>query len=539
MSKKLLNEVTRLLSQEEGTIYKSGEGRIRIALVYPNTYYIGMSNLGFQVVYHLLNQIPGCSCERAFLPDHTSLDEFKRSATPLFSLESQTPLNQFNILAFSLSFENDYPNVLSILDLAKIPILKEDRDERYPLIMGGGIAAMLNPEPLSDFFDLFIIGEAEEVLPEFFDRYQKLAMVSRETQLIEISQIEGVYVPSLYHIHYSENGYIEERIAEGNAPVRVKRRWIRDLDQFPTHSHIFTPHTEFGDTFILEVNRGCMWGCRFCAAGFVYQPYRKRERKKLTEAIKPAFITQRKIGLLGTAVSDYLELGELCRLIVEQGGKISLSSLRMNSFHPDIIMSLKKSGHRTVSLAPETGSERLRRVINKGLPDEKIFNAVKVLVEYRIPILKLYFMVGLPTEQEEDIEAIIDLTKKIKHQVLKEGKGGKYLERITLSINPFVPKPHTPFQWAPLDGVNNLREKLKKIKAGLKKEEKVVVTYDLPKWAYIQTLLSRGDRRVGKILLILHEGGGDWSRALKQVAVNPDFYVYRENNSGSVSLGLY
>jgi len=277
-----------------------------------------------------------------------------------------------------------------------------------------------------------------------------------------------------------------------------------------------------------------MWGCRFCAAGFVYRPYRKREKEKLIEVIEPLLQEKKKIGLLGTAVSDYPELSQLCHHIVEQGGKISLSSLRMNSFQPDIIMSLKKSGHRTVSIAPETGSERLRKVINKGLSDEEIFKAIEVLVEHQIPNLKLYFMVGLPTEQEEDIEAIITLTKKIKHQILKRGKGGRYLDRITLSINPFIPKPHTPFQWVALDGVGNLREKLKKIKSGLKKENKVSVTYNLPKWAYIQALLSRGDRRVGKMLLTLHTVEGDWLRALKQVDVNPDFYVYRKRRFDEV-----
>ncbi|MCX5887234.1 MAG: radical SAM protein [Proteobacteria bacterium] len=491
MSKKLRDEVTRLLSQEQGTIRKSGEGRIRVALVYPNTYYIGMSNLGFHTVYHLLNQIPGCSCERVFLPDWESLEEFQRTNTSLFSLESQTPLNQFDILAFSLSFENDYPNVLTILDLAKIPLLRKERNERYPLIMGGGIAVTLNPESLSDFFDLFTLGESEELLPEFFALFQKFEKVSRETQLMELSQLEGVYVPSLYNIKYSEDGFVESTFVHSGAPSTVKRRWIKNLDDFPTCSRIFTPHTEFGDTFVVEVNRGCIWGCRFCAAGFAYRPYRKRERQ-------------------------------------------TLSSLRMNSFHPDIILSLRESGHRTVALAPETGSERLRKVINKNLSDEQIFKAVEVLVEHRIPSLKLYFMVGLPTEQEKDIEAIIDLTKKIKHQVVKEGKGGKYLERITLSINSFVPKPHTPFQWAVLDDVNSLRDKLKRIKTGLKKEEKVTVTYDVPKWAYIQALLSRGDRRVGRILLALHTSGGDWSKAFKQVDVNPDFYVYRERTYDEV-----
>lgn len=535
MIKKFQRDLRNLLNQEEGTIYKSSEGKIRICLVYPNSYYIGMSNLGFQSVYNLFNQIPDCFCERAFLPKQEYIEEFRRSGIPLFSLESQTPLYHFDIIAFSLSYENDYPNVLLILDLARIPLLKKERNEKHPLTIGGGVAVTLNPEPLADFLDLFVLGESEEVISEFIERFQNLGEKDRETQLKEFSSIEGIYIPSLYEVRYKDNGLMERRVPlEESVPEVVKRRWINKVDNHITCSQILTPNTDFGDTFLVEVNRGCPWGCRFCAAGFIYLPYRKRGIESLKHTIMPLLMDKKKIGLLGTAVSDYLELDELCSFIVNHGCKVSLASLRMNSFNPQVIRCLKESGHRTVALAPETGSERLRKVIKKGLTDEEIFEAIRILVEQQIPCLKLYFMVGLPTEKDEDIQSIIDLTKKIKHIIMKEGRGGRYLERITLSINPFVPKPHTPFQWVAMEEISVLKSKLRKIQKGLQKEEKIIVTYEIPKWSYTQALFSRGDQRVGKILLALSKCGYNWSSVLREVDINADFYVYRERGKDEV-----
>lgn len=520
----------RLLSHEQGTITKSREHKTTVALAYPNSYYVGMSNLGFQCVYRLINDIPQALCERAFLPEPEEQRELRRTRHPLFSLESSRPLRDFDMVAFSLSFENDYPAILDVLELASIPLARDRRNGTYPLIIAGGVCAFLNPEPLADFIDLFVIGEAEEVLPRLITAYHdhREQGTAREDMLAELARIEGIYVPSLYEVRYHPSGTIESFAPRGNATPRVRRAVAASLDRYPAQSAVITPLTEFSNMFLLEVSRGCPYACNFCCLGSVYRPVRKRSLASLTAAATRAITANARIGLIGATLSDHPDLTSLCAFILEQGGSFSVTSLRIDLVNEDFIQLLKQSGHQTITLAPETGSERMRRVIHKNLSDQQIFKTLQILAAYRFRHIKLYFLIGLPGETASDIDGISDLTRRIQHHLIKANPRSRHPESITLSINPFIPKPGTPFQWHPFEEVASLQAKLKRIKNSLKKEKKVTVTWDLPKWSYLQCLLSRGDRRVGKILLAAHELGGNFLKAYRQVDVNPDFYVYRE-----------
>jgi len=532
MSWKLIQRAKKRLSEERGTIRKDWSAKTSFCLAFPNRYYTGMSNLGFQTLYHQLNQFQDIVCERAFLPDREELAEYRKTDTALFSLESQRPLYDFDILAFSIPFENDYLNILTILEMGKIPLLRAARNESPPLVIAGGVAVFLNPEPLSDFFDCFLIGEGEELLPEFlrcFDEVRSEAKTRREF-LEKAATIKGVYVPQFYGVRYFDEGTIEGFTPKGNYPGRIQRRWVRDINRIHTTSTLFTPHTEFNDMALVEVNRGCPRGCRFCAGCFVCHPFRNRTLEDLKKDIQEGLTHERRIGLMGSAVSDHPHLREICQSILDSKGTLSIASLRADSVPEDLIMYLKASGHKTISLAPEAGSERLRQVIKKGVEEADLLRVVETIVKTGIPNIRLYFIIGIPTETDLDIDEIVELTKRIKHIFLRVGRDQKRVGRITLSVNPFIPKPSTPFQWAPYEEINSLKRKLKLIKNELRREGNIQVIHDLPKWGYIQTLLSRGDRRVGKILLAAHYHGGNWRKAFRKVNLNPDFYVYRERH---------
>jgi len=522
----------KLLAGERGTRRKIWNDQLTVCLAYPNVYRIGMSNLGFQTVYGLLNRLPGCLCERIFLPDPTEGDASRQEA--LVSMESQRPLKEFDILAFALPFENDYPYVLRMLEQAGIPMEAGSRDDSDPLIMAGGIAVTLNPEPLSSFVDLFLLGEAEELLPEFVERYDNVLRQGKKRgdRLFAVQRdVTGVYVPALYSVSYQSDGTIQEmKPADEALPGKIRRRWVRDISTFVTEQVITTPETEFGELFLTEVSRGCQRGCRFCAAGFVYRPLRFRRMEALETSFIRGIALGKKIGLLGTAVSDHPQLADLCRHVLGRGGSFSLGSLRTDRVNREMAALLRESGVETVALAPEAGTQRLRDVLHKGISEAHIFHAVECLVKERIRQIRLYFMIGLPTETEADIEGIIVLTRRIRHHALQISKGKQPFKRIILSINQFIPKSSTPFQWHPLEDIRIVRKKLQRIERVLHREGSVKVLHDLPKWNYIQTLLSLGDRRVGQILLEVHQSGGNWSQALKKVNLNPDFYVYRSKD---------
>jgi len=529
MKRRQRNRYEALLAGETGTRRRVWGDGLSVCLAYPNVYRIGMSNLGFQTVYNILNNLPGCLCERVFLPDSGEGDAGRKEG--LLSLESQKRLKDFDLIAFALPFENDYPHVLGMLDQAGIPLERELRGESDPLILAGGIAVTLNPEPISFFVDLFLLGEAEEMLPEFVDRWRSAGREgrSREERLFAVQrEVAGAYAPRFYSVSYRFDGTIDEmKPVEAALPRKIRRRWMPDVSAFMTEQVIATSATEFGEMFLAEISRGCARGCRFCAAGFVYRPVRFRRKEVLEPAFVRGLAAGKKIGLLGTAVSDHPQLTELCRAILERGGNFSLASLRMDRINPEMAGLLRESGVETVALAPEAGTQRLRDVLHKGVSEAHIFSAVECLVREGVRQLRLYFMIGLPTETEADIEGLISLTRRIRHHALQLSRGQRPFRRIILSINQFIPKPATPFQWHPLEDIRSVKKKLQTVEKALRREGSIQVLHDLPKWNYIQALLSLGDRRVGQILLEVHRLGGNWSQALKKINLNADFYVYR------------
>ncbi len=527
LSRKLIQKAKAILEKERGTVRKPWGGRISICLLYPNSYHVGMSNLGFQTVYQRLNSEDDVVCERAFLPDPEDLQDCRRTQTPLLSLESQTPLSDFDLLAFSISFENDFLNILTLLDLARIPLERALRGEKDPLVMAGGVAVFLNPEPVSEFFDLFVLGEAEEVIGEFLEVYRHSG---REDLLRRLAGVEGIYVPEFYHVTYGEDGRIGTIDSEAGLPRKVKRRWISEIDRFPTQSSLFTPDTEFKEMAVVEVNRGCPRGCRFCAACYVYHPFRNRSLSLLESLSREAISKEKRIGLAGTAISDYPSLLPLCEGILSHGGGVSIASLRVDAITPSLADCLRRGGVRAAAIAPEAGSERLRKVLKKGYGEDEILRAIRTLFENGLSQIKSYFLIGLPSETDEEVKAILSLSKRIEHQIVSARVGEKKRWKLILSVNPFIPKPATPFQWVPFEEVGELKRKLKILRKGIRREKNIEMINDLPKWAYIQALLSRGDRRVGQILMAAHRHQGNWEQALRETSLNPDFFVHRRRD---------
>jgi radical SAM superfamily enzyme YgiQ (UPF0313 family) len=513
---------------ERGAVRKERGGKLRVALVYPNVYRLGMANLGLHAVYRLINDHPRALCERAFLPE----DPGEVPCT----IESGRPLADFDVIAFSLSFEEDYLHVLEILDRAGLPLRAADRGERDPLVIGGGIAVQINPEPVAPFFDLFLVGEGEELCGPFLDRLLSVGArgLEREDMLADLAQLQGAYVPSLYEVEYSDTAapggaWVTRFAARPGAPARVRRLYVSDLRTIATSRVVDSPDAQFGDLYLTEVARGCLWGCRFCAAGFVQRPYREVGIEKLKEEARKGIAQGLRIGLVGPDTSDYTGLDALTCMIGAEGGSFSPSSLRVDAITPELARRMAAGGERSITIAPEAGTERLRRVINKDFSDDMIVQAAEHALAQGMTNVKMYFMCGLPTEDDEDVLGMARLAVRIREEVmLPRARQTKRMGRLSLSVNPFIPKPWTPFQWSPMAERRCLEAKRRLLEKELRPRGIDVELYS-PREAWLQALFSRGDRRCADLLETAHrETGGDLRKALSRWPHDPEFFATRE-----------
>jgi radical SAM superfamily enzyme YgiQ (UPF0313 family) len=469
-----------VLARERGTIVKDWGGKLSVALVYPNTYHVGMSSLGLHALYRLFNAHRDIVCERAFWRPHRG--------EPACTIESQRSLDEFSVVAFTLSFEMDYPNLVHMLTEASIPLRANERDESWPLVIAGGPAVSANPLPVADFLDAVVIGEAEEIVPMLTEVLGDVLPGPRDVVWRALARIPSVYVPAL-----------------STEPSPIQRQWVCDLDAYPTATVVHTPDTEFGDIHLIEISRGCGRGCRFCMTGFTYRPKRERSVAVLLEEARRGLAWGERIGLVGAAVSDYSQIDELAMRLRELGARISVSSLRVDPLSDSLLRALAESGTRTLTMAPEAGSERLRQVINKGVAEADVLDAAKRANTHRFRQLKLYFMIGLPTEEQEDIEAIAQLS---------QAAAARFSGQVTVNVTPFVPKAHTPFQWAEVTPYRTVKDRLQVLQRRLRRQG-ISVKSESPRWSAIQAMLARGDRRLGSVLASLNGASfGAWQRAL-------------------------
>jgi len=508
-------------------VIKDWGGKISVALVYPNTYAVGMSNLGFQTIYRHLNAMPDVVCERVFMPEPADLDEMRRAGTQPFSLESLRPLTDFHLIGFSVTYEGDYINVLRLLAMAGIPVRAAARRPHDPLVLMGGVCAFSNPEPIAPFMDFVAVGEGEELVVEMIAAY-RAGYRDRAGLLASLAVIDGVYVPERYDIAYADDGAIVDVAARDGAPAIVAKRRLRNVNAFETVAAVKTSQAEYGHMALLEVGKGCGRGCRFCLEGQVYRPVRHRSVDALRETVeRMAAAGERRIGLVGACVSDYPWLADLLKVVEDNGMELSISSLRADSLSEGLVAALARGGHRTLTMAPEAGTERLRRVIRKSISDDQLMTACDLVRAHGIPNLKTYFMIGQPTETIDDVEAIPDLAGRMLERLRVLDPTGRPFGRLTLSVSSFVPKPWTPFQWAPFDGAESLQAKLEIIKRGVRRFSNVRVLHENPREAALQALLARGDRRVGDFLELAATHEGDWRRALREWDGDAEFYTTR------------
>jgi radical SAM superfamily enzyme YgiQ (UPF0313 family) len=517
MNWQLIDSLKHRLASETGVHHSAPGAKTGFALIFPNEYHLGMSNLGYQIIYREINSRPDTACERCFLPEQTERQEYLRSATPLMTLENQRPISEFPLIGFAVSFEMDYFNIPDILQMGRVPVCCVDRDETSPIVIAGGPCATFNPEPLVPFIDVFVIGEGEEVVHELLDIYHAAAAtrLSRRQVLQQLAETPGLYVPE-YHAESKQ----------------IIRRRIDHLDRFSGETAIISSGTEFDSLYLIEVARGCGRHCRFCMAGYCFRPPRSRSLASIRQGIDNARKQRRKIGLVGAAVSDFPDMELLCSMLSDTQTTTSVASLRADSTTEELVRLLAESGHRTITLAPEAGSERLRRVINKGITEEDLFRTIDMSLKAGIPNVKLYIMIGLPTEQDCDIDAICNLAVRIADQMAAYGRSGT----LTLSVNPFVPKPFTPFQWLPMADQSVVARRLRILEKSLKGHKKIRVQSESLREAYLQGTFARGDRRLGQAIVQAHLLGGRkyWKQALKLCQIDESAYLYRERMQDEV-----
>ncbi len=489
------------LSREQGTIIKDWGGRLPIALIYPNSYYIGMSCLGVHAIYSLLNSYENVVCERVFWEREHHTPE-----KPLISLESQRPLADFSVIAFSLNYEVDYLNVVQVLKAAGIPLYATERGEEQPLVMAGGPAVTANPMPLAPFFDMLGIGEAEPILPQLLLRLFTGMGEGRSNLLKALASLPGVYV----HQHHSG--------------VPLVRQWLKSLDEFPTASRVFTRDTELGDLYLMEVGRGCQWGCPFCLVSSAFSPMRFRSLASLVTQAEYGLRYRKRMGLVGPAVTSHPQIEELVARLHRMGAGLSLSSLRIKPLSHLVLEMLAKGGAQITSLAPEAGSQRLRRLIKKGISSDDILEAVSVVSKLGIKQLKLYFMIGLPSETSEDVAEISKLVINCKG-ILDQARCGT---RLVLNVAHFVPKAGTQFQRLPMASLATLNQRLALLKKDLLPRG-IKLKAESPAWGEVQAVLSRGDAGVARVLASIEEVSlAGWRRAVAKCQLDVDFYAHQE-----------
>ena len=526
--KDLIDRLQELYKDEDSRVTVNPHAGQKVAIVYPNTYFVGMSNLGLHIIYEEINLRNDSVCERIFLPEKKELEAYDKTKTPLMSVETQRPMHQFDVVAFDVTFEMDYFHIPLMLRHGRVPIMGKDRTEFDPIVIAGGPCATFNPEPFADFIDAFIIGEGEGIVSRVLDiiRNGKMEGLDRHAILRQLANESGVYVPSLYVPIYSEEGEFKGyHIAEG-VPKMIKRHF--EMLTSGGETVVATNYTEFGAMYIIEVARGCGRHCRFCMAGYCFRVPRVRPLEILKEGVDRAEKLGKKVGLMGAAISDYPEVDELVNYIRSKDMRYSCASLRADSLTQAVVDGLADSGQKTITIAPETGSERLRRVINKGISEEHLQNAATLSAKSGIQHMRLYIMIGLPTETDEDIEAIVGLAERTQAHMAEVGCKG----RLTLSINPFIPKPFTPFQWMAMDNQKTVEKKLQYIKKALQKNRRIEVLVESPKEAYIQGVLARGDRRLGAVIAACaaDRGSKSFKAELKAAGLDMDEMNYRERS---------
>lgn len=527
-----------LLEKERGGYLKKWTGRLPVALVYPNTYQVGMSSLGFQLVYSLLNEEGAVVCERFFLP---------AVGEPLRSIESARPLNHFSLIFISLSFEHDYIHLVELLLSAGIEPFAEKREQAIsadsPLVVCGGVVAFMNPEPVAPFIDLFVVGEAEPILPQLMAMLSEglAARESRSSLLTAINtKISGCYAPSLYLPEYDNEGRLVScHGSSAGLPQRIKKVSLPSCT-IAGHSQLLTPETEFSELYLTELGRGCSRGCRFCTAGFVYRPPRLWDVDSVIRGLSARDASINRVGLLGMEMADTDTLDRIAEHIGRSGCALSFSSLRADRINPSLLDLLGKSHLKSVAIAPDGSSERLRRVINKNLSEEDLLQAAERLAEAGLYKLKLYLMVGLPTETDLDLEEALSLIGKIRGRIDPIGRARGRLCEIRISVNCFAPKPWTPFQFHPF-GVSErlaagekrsarhvvveLKRRLALLHAGVAGEANVHLSYDKPEQVLFQAVLARGDRRLAPALLEMAGHGISWKKAMERQALTAEQFA--------------
>ena len=508
--------------------------RLRVALSFPNSYFVGMSNLGLQTMYKLFNAREDTVCERFFLPAKQELAALLESGARVVTLESQTPVRDFDVIAFSVSFEWDYTNVLTLLRLAGIPLRAADRDYRHPLVVIGGAVTFVNPEPLAMFADVIAAGEGESLVGALVDA---CGTPSRSETLRRLAAQRGFYIPSFYDVEYNADGTIARYVPrEGTgAPPTIRKAALKTTEACdPPATSIFTPDTEFGSRFLVEVVRGCANLCRFCWAGYNYLPVRAFPTDRILQLAQDARQQATKVGLVSIALCDHPDIEHILRSMQGMGYSISPASLRLDDLTPTIVTLLKESGERTLTIAPETGSDRLRRVINKTVTNEEILASAELIFSSGIENLKLYYMIGLPSEDDEDLVAIRDLTIQLRDVMLKHARSRGRIGRIVGSVNPLVPKPGTAYQWMGMAATDVIERKMKRLRGLVSDIDNVYFNIKSERHSYYQALLSLGDRRIAPAIELAEQNGGQWRRAVSDAGLDGDFYIYRDRSSDTV-----